>query len=147
MASGVFANGVINMANNSADWASNSVKALLINTTGQGATKVQQFDTHNDVADILTTWRAVATAAKWKQLTSTLKIAGGKVQFGSASESFSFTAVGNGKRCNGIVIFHSKSTEATSPVFAYLEFTSSVLADGGAVTVTLNASGAFLGSN
>jgi hypothetical protein len=145
MASAVFSNGIIRAFNNSSDFTS-TLKAILISSSGGGTGRLQ-FDTHDFLDDIEASWRMVATIQKWKDLTATLVMANGKVQFGSGSESFSFTNVrATAGGAKGVLLFLSAATEGASTLWAYNEFSSAV-AGGGVVTVTLNASGSFLGSN
>jgi hypothetical protein len=140
MASSWFAQGVQEIFQGTTDLTSSTLKALLINSTGNANL---QFDTHADVADVTNGMRAVNTISKFVKVSTGFAIinASDHVNFGSGSQVLTFTNVTTAQKAKGIVVFESDATEATSTLICYCSFTSSVNTDGTDVQVTLNASG------
>ena len=69
------------------------------------------------------------------------------VTFGDGTVSMAYTVVTSGVSCRGMVFFKSSSgTETVCPIISYNHFSANVTADGGTVTVTLNADGIFRAS-
>ena len=139
MASSFFANGIQNIADGTIDLKNSTIKAVLINSTGNAGI---EFGTHDFLNDIVAGWRADTQ----KVVVSTgFSIVGGSdhVNFGSGSQVLNFSTVTTGQKAKGIVIFVSDAgaTDTLSQLICYCSFTSAVSTDGTDVDVTLNASG------
>lgn len=136
MASQWFANG-IQKPMTSAVTLTSSVKAVLINSTGNATLNV---DTNDFLDDILAAWRA-DTAFVAVSTVNAIVGANNHVNFGKTQTIVFTTVTGGGQIAKGIVVFTSDATKATSELICYCTFTANVTPDGGNVDVTLNASG------
>lgn len=145
-ASVVFPNGLKKISEGTFDFDDATIRCVLVkksfgNTT-LTATNLDGFDFLDDIPSgdrsknsafpVLTTNDIVIDGAN------------NHVNYGSGTTAVSFTVVTNGTSCRGVVFFKSSSgTESQCPIISYSHFNANVTADGGTVTVTLNADGIF----
>jgi hypothetical protein len=143
----MFANGIKSLTNGGIDFDTDTIKAALMKqsfvATSFNETARDAWDFLNDIpdADIAkNTFKTVTTCDIVIDSTND------NVDFAGGTVSLTFPTVTNGTECGGILIFKSLAQETTSPLICFSKFASTVTADGGTVTVTLNTNGLFRAS-
>lgn len=144
--SSMFPEGIIRLHNGTVDYdTGRPIRAILVLDSFLDTTFIETnrdaFDFVNDIpaADRATSlFKALGTNDIVKDATND------NVNFSPGTVNLTYPTVTSGNACRGVVVFKSDTGgEATSPLLCYANFTASVAADGGTVTVTLNADGIF----
>jgi hypothetical protein len=124
-----------------------TIKCALMKQSFVGTTFTETVrDTYNFFASIpdadiaKNTFKAIGTSG------SVIDTTADDVNFASATVSVTFGSVTDTTVVGGIVVFRSATTEGASDLICFNKFASTTTADGGTVTVTLNADGLFQAS-
>jgi len=132
MASFVFLKGKAKFAGGSIDWVNDDIRALPVNA-------VPNIDTAEFVSDISATEIGSSRVALAGKVINE-DAAGDEVELDA--NNFTHTAVSSGDTAVGSVLFKQVTTDADSPVIAFLDYTDTPT-NGGDITVTLAAEGAI----
>lgn len=124
-----------NTTNGRVDWDGDTIKVALVTSS-----YTPNFDTHNffdDVTNEVTGTGYTAGGATLASVTITLDTTNDRVDVDAADTSWPTSTI----TARGAVIYKSTGTASTSPLIAYLDFTTDQVSSAGTFLITWNASG------
>ena len=124
-----------NTTNGRVDWDTDTIKVALVTSA-----YTPNFDTHNffdDVTNEVTGTGYTAGGATLGSVTITLDTTNDRVDVDAADVSWTTSTI----TARGAVIYKSTGTASTSPLIAYLDFTTDQISSAGTFLITWNASG------
>jgi len=124
-----------NTTNGRVDWDTDTIKVALV-TSGY----TPNFDTHNffdDVTNEVVGTGYTAGGATLGSVTITLDTTNDRVDVDAADTSWPTSTI----TARGAVIYKSTGTASTSPLIAYLDFTTDQISSAGTFLITWNAAG------
>jgi hypothetical protein len=143
----MFAEGAKGLLDGRFSLTTDTVKCALMKQSFVGTTFTETVrDTYNFFASIpdadiaKNTFKAIGTKD------TTIDTTNNDVNFASDTVSVTFPSVTDTTVVGGIVVFRSATSEGVSDLICFNKFASTTTADGGTVTVTLNADGLFQAS-
>lgn len=124
-----------NTTNGRVDWDTDTIKVALVTSS-----YTPNFDTHNffdDVTNEVSGTGYTAGGATLGSVTITLDTANDRVDVDAADVQWTSSTI----TARGAVIYKSTGTASTSPLIAYLDFTTDQISSNGTFTIQWAAAG------
>ncbi len=124
-----------NTTNGRIDWDTDTIKVMLVTSS-----YTPNFDTHNFADDVTSEVSGTGYTAGGATLASpviTLDTTNDRVDVDFADTSWTSSTI----TARGAVIYKSTGTASTSPLFAYLDFSTDQVSSNGTFLIQWNASG------
>ncbi len=137
MNSHVYTNGMVQLLSKVVDWANDTIKILLVDTN------YSPNDAHKFVSDV-STYETTATNYSRKQLTNTtISTLSDGVAY--KADPLTWSNLGGGVQLGGAIVYSESTTDADSPILAYLADSGfPTTADGTDLTMTFSSFGVIV---